>query len=373
MITTAQKITIADKTDFEVAPCLREGSLSENARKFIAASRELGNAAYASVLRAWCVPYLFHTMEELLADGGDPFVGVNSALEKLTEFFAVTKTGGFEILSTKINLKAPENIDRNRDVKTITGDHYGNLFKSFSKLSYWDEPVKLLKQRLERNGIAVSEIEGKKVLDAGCGGGRYAVAWRLLGASPVVGLDISPINIKDANRRTTEAEIGDISFKNGDVLDLPFEDNEFDIVFSNGVLHHTTDWEKGVAELVRVLKPGGLGWLYLITNPGGVFWDVIEILRLLMKDEQKSTARAALRAINIPANRIFYMLDHVMVPINLRLAPSEVRDCLIKSGATEIRRLERGADFDRIEHIYKQSEYAKEHFGAGENRYVFSK
>lgn len=367
-------ITIAEKTDHEIAPCLGEGKLSENARQFIAASRALGAAPYASVLRAWCVPYLFHTMEELLERGEDPFEGVNAALENLTEFFAEAARGRFDILSKGANSAGLRHESGgNGDVKKITGEHYGNLFKSFSKLSYWDEPVRLLKQRLERNGIPVSEIEGKKVLDAGCGGGRYTAAWRLLGAAPAVGLDISPINIEDARRRASEAGIEDISFEQGDVLDLPFEDGEFDIVFSNGVLHHTTDWEKGVAELVRVLRPGGLGWLYLIENPGGVFWDVIEILRLLMKDEEKAAARAALAAIDLPANRIFYMLDHVMVPINLRLTPAEIERCLGEAGAKDIRRLERGADFDRIEHIYRKDEYAAENFGAGENRFVFSK
>jgi len=69
-----------------------------------------------------------------------------------------------------------------------------------------------------------------------------------------------------------------VVFEHGNVLALPFATSGFAIVFSNGVLHHTVDWEQGVKELVRVLKPGGLGWLYLIENPGGLFWDIIEVL-----------------------------------------------------------------------------------------------
>jgi SAM-dependent methyltransferase len=164
-----------------------------------------------------------------------------------------------------------------------------------------------------------------------------------------------------------------VLFEQGNVLSLPFPTDRFDIAFSNGVLHHTVDWARGVEELVRVLKPNGLGWLYLIENPGGLFWDVIEILRVILKEEKRERARDALRMMNIPANRIFYMLDHVMVPINVRLTPQEVEDCLDKAGATRIRRLERGTDFDRIEHIYRDKPYAKVHFGVGENRYVFSK
>lgn len=52
--------------------------------------------------------------------------------------------------------------------------------------------------------------------------------------------------------------------KQADAEDLPFPDNTFDVVYSWGVLHHTPDTEKAVAEVFRVLKPGGefIGMLY---------------------------------------------------------------------------------------------------------------
>jgi ubiquinone/menaquinone biosynthesis C-methylase UbiE len=259
------------------------------------------------------------------------------------------------------------------DVKAVTGAHYGNLFKEFSSLSYWNEPMELLQQRLKRNDICLQNLSSASVLDAGCGGGRYTVAWRELGAAKATGLDISPINIGDAERRVKGNNVDGVTFREGDVLDMPFENDTFDIVFSNGVLHHTTDWEKGLAELLRVLKPGGFGWLYLIENPGGLFWDVIEILRVIMTGEDKSRASGALAVLGIPANRIFYMLDHVMVPINVRLTKETVFDTLQRSGAVDIRRLERGADFDRVEQLYQKRNHAEAYFGVGENRFVFSK
>ena len=361
-------------TDFDIAPCLAVGPLAERGLAVTNAARDLGSQPFASVLRAWCVPFLFTTMERLLENGEDPVDGVNAALRELTQFLIHANTAGFKLIEAVRDPISPNGRDRtNKDVKDLTGEHYGNLFKEFSSLSYWDEPVNLLEQRLVRNGISLPEIQNKSVLDSGCGGGRYSVAWRLLGANRVVGVDISPINIVDAARRVELAKLEEVSFKEGNVLDLPLDEGEFDIVFSNGVLHHTTDWKKGIAELMRVLKPGGWGWLYLIENPGGVFWDVIEILRVVMKNEDKARSRAALQQINMPANRIFYMLDHVMVPINLRLSPAEIEDCLRSCGAVNIRRLARGADIDRIEWISRGEQYAVERFGVGENRYVFSK
>ena len=361
-------------TDTQIAPCLAQGPLAECGRAFTSAAADLGDRPFASVLRAWCVPVLFAAMERSLKEGRDPVAGVNRELRGMTRFLQTAGQGGLaSIDSTGSGQRKSENGARPDDIKEITGNHYGNLFKDFSSRSFWDEPRNLLDQRLLRNGISADDFLGRSVLDSGCGGGRYSAAWRLLGAEPVVGVDISPININDATRRTELANLDKISFKQGNVLDLPFAENEFDIVFSNGVLHHTTDWKKGVAELVRVLRPGGWGWLYLIESPGGVFWDVIEILRVVMKNEEKAASRSALQQINIPANRIFYMLDHVMVPINLRLAPKEIEDCLRSCGAGSIRRLNRGADIDRIEHIYSGTPYAVERFGVGENRYIFSK
>jgi SAM-dependent methyltransferase len=312
-------------------------------------------------------------MERIFASGVEPIAAVNQSLEGMTRFLTVATESGFAELGSISNNGHHNSSAAQPSIKDVTGEHYGQLFQAFSSTSFWDEPVRLLRQRLERNDIAVTGLQNKELLDAGCGGGRYTVAWRLLGTKTATGVDVSPTNIADAQRRVSQAGIDGVSFGCGDVLQLPFETNSFDIAFSNGVLHHTTDWEKGIAELVRVLKPGGLGWLYLIEDPGGLFWDSIEILRAVLKDDERETARGALQALGMPANRIFYMLDHVMVPVNVRLTPGQVEGALTNSGAANIRRLTRGTDFDRIEQIYQRQPYAGVKYGVGESRYVFSK
>jgi ubiquinone/menaquinone biosynthesis C-methylase UbiE len=362
---------ILTEADFEWAPCLREGQIAESGRNLVIASRQLGESHLATMLKAWCVPYLFAAMEKAFDSPDEPTAPINDALNRLTCFLGSGSNCNFpsEMVFPENNF----NNSANESVEEITGEHYGQLFKRFSDSSYWEEPVKLLRERLERNKISVSDIEGKTVLDVGCGGGRYSAAWRLLGAEKVIGYDVSATGIADARRRVEAAEIDNVFFQEGNVLSLPFADKSFDIVFSNGVLHHTTDWQKGVSELVRVLNTQGIGWLYLIENPGGLFWDVIEILRVILKDVDKTASREALRIIGIPANRIFYMLDHVMVPVNVRLEPVRIESALTAAGADDIRRLKRGTDFDRIEQIYKKRPFAEIKYGVGENRYVFSK
>ena len=355
--------------DIERAPCLEAGPIAANARAAVAAARALGQTPMASILRAWCVPYLFHEMERAFAADEDPVAAINRRLAHLAQVLTAAHEGGFASF-----MAGAEAGDGAADaVEAVTGEHYGWLFKAFSSKSFFDEPLHLLRTRLERNDIDLAGLEEKTVLDAGCGGGRYTVAWRLLGARAVVGVDISEVGLADARARVVAAEVEGVRFVQSNVLTLPFGDDAFDVVFSNGVLHHTLDWRQGVEELVRVLKPGGMGWLYLIENHGGLFWDVIEILRVITHGEPRDLARATLHLMGLPANRVFYMLDHVMVPINVRLTPDEIRTALADAGATGIRRLTRGTDFDRVEQIYQGRPHAETKYGVGENRFIFTK
>ena len=52
-------------------------------------------------------------------------------------------------------------------------------------------------------------------------------------------------------------ELNNVRFFTIDSTQLPFEDGQFDIVFTNKVTHHIPDWEDTVAEMIRVLKPNG--------------------------------------------------------------------------------------------------------------------
>ena len=359
-----------EATEYVTIPGFASSPAAEAAGELIEAARDLGTSPAADILRAWCVPQIFTQREAIFDSNEDPIPLFNRLLRDTATALRAMRESGFAALGGNVDA---EELPAEATTETVTGRHYGNLFKQFSNTSYWDETANLLSVRLERNGVDLASLAGKSLLDVGCGGGRYTGAWRRLGARPSVGVDISQINIADARRRAEESGIDDLRFEEANVLELPQKDNSFDIVFSNGVLHHTRDWERGVGELLRVLKPGGIGWLYLIEEPGGLFWHSIEILRSVMGGTDRETARKALAALGMPGNRIFYMLDHVMAPIKIRLTPGQVEESLSRHGATDIRRLTRGADFDRIERIWQNEPYAVEKFGAGENRYLFTK
>ena len=266
----------------------------------------------------------------------------------------------------------PSIATENANIEEVTADHYGNLFSYFNEEKYYQEPSKLLGQRLERNGFDLSWLQGKRVLDAGCGNGRYSYGLSNLGASQVVGIDMSKTNLKDARKRLSGRPREGLSYEHGSVLELPFENESFDFVFSNGVLHHTTDLDKGLSELLRVLKSGGRGFLMLINDPGGIKWDMIEICRELLRDVPHRYAHDIFLKLNMPTNLRFLYLDHILVPINIRLTAQQIVNKLRSNGANDIRRLERGADVDEFE---KFSGYSDKDvlWGSGIHRFLFSK
>ncbi len=356
-----------------IIECLQDNTYGKAAFNLIEYINTLSeNSKYNNYLKVSCIPYLFHNFEAMVLTSGDSGLKFSEVLSNLTEYLRSASVSSMRDVyegaeEFDIDLKTNENVE------IATGEHYGNLFKGFSPEKYFNEAKELLQKRLEVNNIDISNIRQWTILDQGCGGGRYTAAWALLGAKKVIGVDISEIGIKDAIRRASLAKITNLEYKIANVLDLPFNNNEFDVVFSNGVLHHTRDWKKGLYEQVRVLKTKGLGWQYLIEQPGGIFWDIIEILRFVLRNVDKNFAIAVMKGYGIPTNRIFYMLDHVMVPINTRLSPDDLENELLKNGAKDIKRLIRGVNFDRIEYIHKKTPDAIRKFGVGENRFIFTK
>ncbi len=362
---------IKDCSISEIVDCLDKQPYGQAASKIIQFFETLGSDQYADFLRISTVPILFHEAERIFRSTEDPIKLFSECLENLNfHIEALYAFPSFRYLFEAAQ-ENYEQCDTIEDTAQKTGEHYGNLFKAFTMKQFL-EAKELIETRLSRNNIKINGLESSALLDQGCGGGRYTAAWKLLGVNKAVGVDISPISIEDARNKSKALDI-DIEFMEASVLSLPFNDNQFDIVYSNGVLHHTSDWEKGIEEQVRVLKPGGFGWQYLIESPGGIFWDKIEILRAVLRKVDKQYAAKVLASYGIPNNRIFYMLDHVMVPVNTRLRPEDIENSLAKAGAKNIQRLQRGVDFDRVEQIFQGIPYAREKFGVGENRFVFSK
>jgi 2-polyprenyl-3-methyl-5-hydroxy-6-metoxy-1,4-benzoquinol methylase len=116
----------------------------------------------------------------------------------------------------------------------------------------WARPVLLDKPHL----ALVSDVAGKRALDAGCGEGRFARMLSERGAN-VVAIDLSEKMIGHARRIESEKPLG-IDYRVGDMCDLSaLGDAEFDLVVAYLSIIDVGDYETAITEIARVLKPRG--------------------------------------------------------------------------------------------------------------------
>jgi ubiquinone/menaquinone biosynthesis C-methylase UbiE len=114
---------------------------------------------------------------------------------------------------------------------------------------------------LAQQAVALGTPPGGKVLDMGTGPGFVAieVAKLLEGTGcQVVGMDLSPAMLSMATENAAEAGLdGALTWREGDVKMMPFDDGEFDLIVSNDSLHHWDDPLLVFDEIARVLKDDG--------------------------------------------------------------------------------------------------------------------
>jgi demethylmenaquinone methyltransferase/2-methoxy-6-polyprenyl-1,4-benzoquinol methylase len=118
--------------------------------------------------------------------------------------------------------------------------------------------------RWRRETAAAVVSQGDRVLDACCGTGDLALACLRAGGR-VTGLDFSERMLERARRKSDEIE-----WVRGDALALPFEDDSFDAATVGFGVRNLADLERGLAELRRVLRPGGRVGILEITRPRGL-------------------------------------------------------------------------------------------------------
>jgi demethylmenaquinone methyltransferase/2-methoxy-6-polyprenyl-1,4-benzoquinol methylase len=118
--------------------------------------------------------------------------------------------------------------------------------------------------RWRRLAAAAAVRPGDRVLDAACGTGDLAVAASRAGAGAVVGLDFSERMLERARRKAPGLE-----WVRGDLLALPFPDGSFDAATIGFGIRNVAELDAALAELRRVLRPGGRLAILEITQPRG--------------------------------------------------------------------------------------------------------
>ncbi len=98
---------------------------------------------------------------------------------------------------------------------------------------------------------------GGKVLEIAPGPGYFCIELAKLGNFQITGLDISKSFVEIATRNAAEADL-QIDFREGNVSAMPFQDNTFDFTFCQAAFKNFSEPVKAIAEMYRVLRPGGL-------------------------------------------------------------------------------------------------------------------
>lgn len=154
----------------------------------------------------------------------------------------------------------------NTDEKMLFYDRFADQFDS--KMNMYDT-----KRRLQVifGELLPDDINGKDLLDAGSGTGWFSKEAVSRGAK-VVSLDVGENILAQVAKKCDSKRVV------GSVLDMPFENESFDIVISTEVIEHTADPKKAVQEMHRVLKKNGV---LVLTVPNKIWHPAIVIANVL--------------------------------------------------------------------------------------------
>lgn len=134
-----------------------------------------------------------------------------------------------------------------------------------------EQNLSVLNDHIARYKLACRHVMGKDVLDAACGSGYGTAMLKMIGAKIVTGVDISDETIINAQQSYGNAQ-KDVRFITGNILDLPFNSESFDVITSFETIEHVDNPSLWIKESSRLLKKDGLFIVSTpnrrVTNPG---------------------------------------------------------------------------------------------------------
>lgn len=164
-----------------------------------------------------------------------------------------------------------------KDVKRSVAAQFGAVAENYrlSQVHATGEDLELMRSEVAR-------LPRPFVLDAGCGAGHTAVAVAPA-AQEVIAYDLSAEMLGQVTQLAAERGAANVSVRQGDVENMPFEEGQFDAVVSRYSAHHWPNPGAALGEIGRVLKPGGLLLLCDIVSPDppalDTFLQTVELLR----------------------------------------------------------------------------------------------
>lgn len=117
----------------------------------------------------------------------------------------------------------------------------------------------------------LAEHKPKRILDVATGTADFAIATLKINPEEVIGVDISEGMLEVGRKKLAEQGIDKIRLESGDSENLKYDDNSFDAVIVAFGVRNFENLEKGLAEINRVLRPGGIAMILEFSKPKGLF------------------------------------------------------------------------------------------------------
>jgi demethylmenaquinone methyltransferase/2-methoxy-6-polyprenyl-1,4-benzoquinol methylase len=156
----------------------------------------------------------------------------------------------------------------------LVGDLFGGLAPRYDLIN--DLQSLGLHRHWKKLLASMAEVKpGQKALDLCCGTGDIAFALHRAGAE-VVGLDFSAAMLEvareRARKRPAQPNAAPLVFRTADVMEIPYGPGTFDVVSIGYGLRNLESWERGLEEMIRVVRPGGRLLVLDFGKPDGWLW-----------------------------------------------------------------------------------------------------
>lgn len=180
-----------------------------------------------------------------------------------------------------VNFLATTGVSENKEnIQHWWGDLYNQLYRPTDDVLTKElladlvdsfEDLMVRREHLAAVEMPLKDLAGKRVLEIGPGGGGHSCLFKRHGARTAA-VDITPERALSTARKLELMDGPPSVVFQADAERLPFSDDSFDIVYSNGVLHHAEHTTPCVAEVLRVLRPGGKAVIMLYSRHSSAFW-----------------------------------------------------------------------------------------------------
>lgn len=341
------------------------------AEEFIKVSKELsGDKTYWPVRMFVSLnTFLWHL--DAFAKDTDPIPEFVEHIKNATAFLKATKNAGICLNLFPANATSGEL--SNKEFEDEVSGLFSDVWVDMSDDIYFDETYNFTKIRLEKNNVDPHAFFGNKViLDAGCGSGKFSAAIANFGAKKVIGVDLGKKGLEFAKTQAAKVPYGSkLEYVNASLLDIPLEDGSVDMVWSNGVIHHTTNYEECIAEFSRVTKPGGELFLY-VNGHWGLLGLLQDTLRLADADIPRALFQKFLLQLGVNTGRLYWLMDCLYAPYEYK-PKEQVVAMLEKHGYKDIQQLTRGVDIDQIELVSSGVPYAEVKYGEAQLKFIAKK